>query len=376
MTPASRSCVPEADRPHAQAAHSRDRIRFQTAVTHAERHDDAIWELTDEHGVRRAYDMLLVANGHHRDPRWPEPVFPGSQTFTGTQIHAHDYRDNSFLEGKDVVVLGMGNSAMDIAVESSLIARSTHLAARRGAWIIPKYLFGRPTDQIMTSHRVPVRLASLVFERILRLHSGAPEHFGLPKPDHALSATHPTISGRILDRIAHGAITPRPNLERLDGDWVHFADGTRTRADVVIYCTGYRISFPFFDERLFSAPENRVELFQRMFDPQHPNLAFVALLQPLGATMPLAEAQGLLLADYLRGEYLLPALGQMRDAIRRDSAATRKRYVASPRHTIQVDFDRYLHDLRCERRRGAQRARDAGFPLPVPARSNEEMAAT
>ncbi len=353
----------------------RDRIRFETVVRRAELRDNALWELTDQHDVTRAYDMLLVANGHHWDPRWPEPAFPGSDTFAGTQIHAHDYRDNSFLEGRDVVVLGMGNSAMDIAVESSQVARTTHLAARRGAWIIPKYLFGRPTDQIVTSHRTPVWLASFVFERVLRLHTGAPERFGLPKPDHALSATHPTISGRILDRIAHGAISPRANIARLGPDWVQFADGTRTHADVVIYCTGYRISFPFFDERFFSAPDNRVELFERIFDPRHPNLAFIALLQPLGATMPLAEAQGRLLADYLRGEYVLPTPEQMRAAIRRDGVATRKRYVASPRHTIQVDFDRYRHGLQRERRRGAQRARDAGFVLPVTARASDATVA-
>ena len=346
----------------------RDRIRFETAVARAEKLDDGGWLLTDQHGVGRHHDVLLVANGHHWDARWPEPAFTGSQTFEGLQMHAHGYRDNGFLEGKDVVVLGMGNSAMDIAVESSFVARSTQLAARRGVWIIPKYLFGRPTDQIVTSHRVPVWVATQVFERVLRLHSGPPERFGLPRPDHALSAAHPTISGRILDSIAHGSVTPRPNIERLGPDWVQFADGTRVHADVVIYCTGYRISFPFFDERFLSAPGNRIELFHRIFDPRHESLAFVGLLQPLGAIMPLAEAQGRLLADHLRGCYRLPSRRRMLGDIARQNAAMRRRYVASPRHTIQVDFDRYLHDLERERRRGARRAAAAGFALPVPAR--------
>ena len=78
-----------------------------------------------------------MANGHHWDPRWPEPMFPGHDSFTGEQIHAHSYVDNDIFADKDVVILGMGNSAMDIAVESSYVARSTYLAARRGAWIIP-----------------------------------------------------------------------------------------------------------------------------------------------------------------------------------------------------------------------------------------------
>jgi thioredoxin reductase len=285
----------------------RDRIRFETAITRAEPCADVTWELTDERGVRRAYDMLIVANGHHWDARWPEPALPGPGTFAGRQLHAHDYRDNRFLEDRDVVVLGMGNSAMDIAVESSYVARSTHLAARRGAWIVPKYLFGRPADTLLPSRQIPVALASKAFELLLRLYAGPPERFGLQRPEHALSATHPTVSGRILDRIAHGSIAPHPNVERLGPDWVQFIDGTRVHADVVVYCTGYRISFPFFEERVVATGDNHVELFRRVFSPRHPSLAFVGLLQPVGAIMPLAEAQGRLLADYLRGKYRLPS---------------------------------------------------------------------
>ncbi len=90
---------------------------------------------------------MLVANGHHWDPRWPEPAFPGSEEFEGEQMHVHDYREPDVLEGKRVLVLGIGNSATDIAVESSRIAEKTFLAMRRGAYVVPKYLFGKPTDE-------------------------------------------------------------------------------------------------------------------------------------------------------------------------------------------------------------------------------------
>jgi cation diffusion facilitator CzcD-associated flavoprotein CzcO len=345
----------------------RDRILFETPVQHAAQLPDGTWELTCAGGTKRAYDMLIVANGHHWDARWPEPAFPGSDEFGGTQLHAHDYRDPEFLRGKDVVVLGMGNSAMDIAVESSYVARSTHLAARRGAWIVPKYLFGRPMDQLPHTPIVPDRITYKLFELFVRLHTGNPQRYGLPKPDHRFAQAHPTVSGRILDRIIHGAVTPRPNIERLGHDSVRFADGTEVHADVVIYCTGYRITFPFFHAGFLAAPDNRIDLFRRVFKPDSRSLAFVGLLQPLGAIMPLAEAQGSWLADYLRGRYRLPARRAMETEIRRDAARMRKRYVASKRHTIQVDFDRYLVELGRERRRGAERARAAGHALPVPA---------
>ena len=343
----------------------RDRIRFETKVEHAGRAEDGTWTITASDGTVERYDALLVANGHHWDPRWPEPAFPGSEGFQGEQMHAHAYMNPDGLHDKDVVVLGMGNSAMDIAVESSYVARTTYLAARRGAWIIPKYLFGKPTDQLRNDPRIPFKLRQRAIHHLVRLYAGDPQKFGLPKPDHAFGEAHPTISGRILDRITHGAVLVKPNIRRLDGDMVEFEDGTRVHADVVVYCTGYKITFPFFDEEFLSAKDNRIELYRRVFHPDIPNLFFIGLLQPLGAVMPLAEAQGRWVAEYLKGEYALPAEAEMRRFIAEDLAAMQKRYVASKRHTIQVDFDDYLADLAKEIQAGEQRARARGFALPV-----------
>src|SRR4051794_20025275 len=347
----------------------RHKILFETKVETVAHRDGGGYDVTTDDGVTRAYDMVLVANGHHWNPRMPEPAFPGSDTFAGTQLHAHDYVDNAIFADKDVVVLGMGNSAMDIAVESSYVARSTYLAARRGAWIIPKYMFGKPLDQISTSARAPFKLFSKSIELMIRSHVGAPERYGLPKPDHAFGQAHPTVSGRILDRITHGAVTPKPNIARLGEDFVEFTDGTRVHADVVVYCTGYQITFPFFEKSFIDAEDNHIELFRRVWHPDYDNLAFIGLLQPLGAIMPLSEAQGQWVTDYLRGEYRLPSPAEMRDDIRRDQEAMRKRYVASKRHTIQVDFDRYLFEIGRERDKGAERARAAGFVPALAARA-------
>jgi hypothetical protein len=336
----------------------REHIRFETPVEHAAREADGTWALTLGGGDGRAverFDYLLVANGHHWDARWPEPAFPGADTFAGTQIHAHDYRDDELFRDRDVVVLGMGNSAMDLAVESSYVAANTYLSARSGVWIVPKYLFGKPVDQYPNDPRVPFKIRQRVFERMVKLAVGDMQRYGLPEPDHRLGQAHPTVSGRILDRIQHGTIAPKPNIERLDGEEVVFADGTRVHADVVVYCTGYKISFPFFDEDFIAAPDNHIELFRRVFVPGIANLAFVALLQPVGAMMPIAEAQGKWIADHITGAYTLPSVAEMRADIAADQAALRKRYVASKRHTIQIDQDDYLHGLQKERSAGARR---------------------
>jgi dimethylaniline monooxygenase (N-oxide forming) len=348
----------------------RDRITFSTAVKRAARGPDGVWEVALSTGETRRYDAVVVANGHHWDPRWPEPAFPGADTFEGRQMHSHEYVDTQGFEGKKVVVLGMGNSAMDIAVEVSLVTERTLLAARRGAWIIPNYLFGKPSDQLPVNPRIPFSLRQRWVHELVKRVVGSPAAFGLPEPDHIVGQAHPTISNYILARVAHGEVVPKPNIAALEGASVRFADGSvEEDVDVVVYCTGYKVTFPFFDEDLISAPDNDLPLYRRVFHPEVDNVFFLSLLQPLGATMPLAEAQAHWVARFLRGEYQLPPPADVRADMERERARMFKRYVTSKRHTMQVDFDDYLFELRRELRRGGDRARRSGFALPVPARA-------
>jgi cation diffusion facilitator CzcD-associated flavoprotein CzcO len=344
----------------------RELITFQTGVADARRDADGVWMVTLEDGEHRRYDALLVANGHHWDPRWPEPPFPGS--FGGEQLHSHQYLDADRWRDHNVLVVGIGNSAMDIAVEASYIARRTLLSSRRGAYILPKYVFGRPLDQIGGSGpaaQLPWPVRRTVLSLIYRLAVGRVERYGLPTPDHRIGEAHPTVSADFLSRVAHGEITWKPNVAALEGAHVAFGDGTREPVDVIVWCTGYKVSFPFFDPQFLSAPDNDLQLYRHVFRPGIDNLFFVALLQPLGATMPIAEAQGRWIAAYLCGEYALPPQAMMAADIGREREQMTRRYVASKRHTMQVDFDTYMHALQRERRSGEARARAAGYPLPI-----------
>jgi cation diffusion facilitator CzcD-associated flavoprotein CzcO len=337
----------------------RDRITFRTRVERAEPREGGGWRIALDTGEEREYDVLLVANGHHWDPRWPEPQFPGTDVFAGTQLHSHHYLgdDPELFRDKSVVVLGMGNSAMDIAVEASFSARATYLSARRGAYVIPKYLFGRPLDQYAASTKIPFAVRRRVMETLLRIQVGDMERYGLPKPDHRFGEAHPTISDDVLSRIAHGEIHPRPTIERLTERTVVFADGSEVEADVVVYCTGYKVTFPFFDEDVISAPDNDLPLFRRVFHPERRDIFFIGLVQPLGAIMPLAQIQSEWVADHLAGRYALPDPAGLRADIEAERRRMFRRYVPSKRHTMQVDYDDYLAALERERRAGAERAR-------------------
>ena len=208
----------------------------------------------------------------------------------------------------------------------------------------------------MTSPRVPLAVRQRFMETTLRAAVGTMERYGLPKPDHRPLEAHPTISDSILTRLTHGDITPKPNIARLTAKTVVFADASEEPADIVIYGTGYKVSFPFFDAGLVSAPDNDLPLYRRVFHPDLRGLYFIALLQPLGATMPLAEAQSEWICDHLTGRYALPPRAALLRDIARERAAMRRRYVASKRHTMQVDYDDYLYELKRERKRGAKRA--------------------
>jgi hypothetical protein len=135
-----------------------------------------------------------------------------------------------------------------------------------------------------------------------------------------------------------------------------FADGSEVEADIVVYCTGYKVTFPFFDADLIAAPDNDLPLFRRVFHPRLRNVFFVGLLQPLGAIMPLVEAQGRLFASYLRGDYELPEPQEMRERARREREHVRRKFVATRRHTMQVDFDEYLESVAREQRAGRHRS--------------------
>jgi len=351
----------------------RDRIAFRTEVTRVQPVGDR-WEVTLDGGETRSYDAVMVANGHHWDPKYPEPPFPGQASFTGEQLHSHWYReaDERFVDRR-VLVLGIGNSATDIASETSRVSRMTYLATRRGAYVLPKFIGGVPLDQLAPSwaNRLPFQLTRPLLMKQVKAVQGTMESYGLPQPDHKLGQAHPTVSADLLDRIGHGRITPKPNIERIEGSTVHFVDGSSEQIDTIVWCTGYRITVPFLDDSVIGTAGNQVSLYRRVVHPDRPGLYFLGLVQPLGAIMPIAERQAEWIADLLEGDAALPAPERMRRAIEREDRKLRKRYVASTRHTIQVDFHTYMRALARERkrRRGVKHALPTVAPAPLAAKA-------
>ena len=329
----------------------RPHIRFRTEVADVSPSGRS-WTVTLQGGEQKTYSAVLVANGHLWDPRWPD--FPGR--FDGTAIHSHHYRTADPFDGKRVLVVGIGNSAVDIAVDLCRRARSVHLSTRRSAWVMPKYLMGIPVDRwaafFTRRLKLPVRLSRAILQRLMFLTVGDQARFGLPKPAHPMWKEHATLSQELLPYIGHGWIRVKPDVRELQGERIAFADGTSEPFDAVIYATGYRTTFPFLKPEVFEVRDNRVALYRRALPPDRPGLYFVGLLQPIGATIPLVEIQARWLAAVLAGEVKLPDRAAMDAEIARHNRALAKRYVGTARYTLEVDFKEYAAQLRGDMQRG------------------------
>lgn len=334
-------------------------IRFRTSVERVAPRASGGFSVTLGTGEQQCFDAVVVANGHHWNPRWPEPRIPGE--FSGIELHSHAYVDPNephSLAGKRVAVVGIGNSAVDIASE---LARArgdgrVFISTRRGAWVLPKYVLGRPLDEVSgAALPLPRALRQSLAELWYRWAVGDPRRFGLPLPDHRLGNAHPTVSNDLFGLLGAGALFAKPEIVRFHGAHAEFADGSREELDAVVYATGYRVTFPFFDASFISAPDNELPLYLRVFHPERPGVYFIGLAQPLGPIMPIAEAQAKLVAAHLADEYRLPSDAEMRRAARRERALVRARFGASARHTMQIDFDEYLNELEREHEFGRRR---------------------
>ena len=335
----------------------RETITFNTAVTNVETLPGGRWKVTLSTGEAREYDAVAVANGHHWDARMP--TYPGH--FEGYQVHSHHYRDPFEpydFRGKNVMIVGAGNSAMDISSELSQrpIAKNLFISMRRGVWVLPKYMDGSPADKAALPPWLPSKLGRKLARAKIKKTIGMMEDYGLPKPDHEPLDGHPSVSGEFLTRVGCGDIKPKPGIERLDGDSVVFTDGTHEQVDAIVWATGYNVTFPFLKQKELMPQENTFPLYKRMVKPGFETLFFLGLAQPLPTLVNFAEQQSKLVAAALTGEYAFPDAAEMDKVTEADEQLHLGHFYDSPRHRMQVDFGVYVADLLKEIKRGEKRA--------------------
>ena len=328
-------------------------IQFNTEVTDVRQNADGTWHVSTDKG-EADYQAVIVANGHHWNPRFPNPAFPGK--FTGETLHAHYYREPEQLYKKDILVVGIGNSAVDIACEAArqCTGNKVVISTRSGAHIIPNWIWSMPFDNLANplTSKLPLSIQRFLINTTLWLARGKQEDFGVPKPKRPILMEHPTLSQDLLNLSGRGLIKYKPNIKELKGKTVVFEDDTEDTFDTIVYATGYKVTFPFLKEAAFDVGEtNDLRLYKKVIHPDYQGLYFLAFIQPLGAIMPLAEVQSKWIANILKGTVRLPKREAMLQDIEKDKTAMAKRYKQSPRHTIQVDFHPYKESIEKEMKR-------------------------
>ncbi|KAK3810149.1 MAG: flavin monooxygenase-like protein [Benniella sp.] len=299
------------------------------------------------------FDYVMMCTGHHSAPRYP--TFPGMNptdpdAFTGQQIHSHFYREvPNDLKGKNVVVVGLGNSGVDLAVELSMNQCQVHLSVRSPIWVNPRWVMGKPLDHYTSRFAYWFPLIVLQVTAMLLVGLTNPQVHPVMKPKKRPFQAHTTINSLLHERISTGTVEPHVNVRRIGpGKRVEFEDGTFVDdIDAIYWCTGYHIRFPILDPVIVSdghedLDKNHVWLWNYMLPPRHPNLAFIGLYQATGALMPIAELQCRFLVQAWSGQSPLkkpiPDMEQMDREIQKMQDGIRKQYDDAPRHTIQVDY--------------------------------------
>ncbi len=342
----------------AYAAHFglRERITFNTSVVRVAAVDAQApapqWDVTVERDGKQAtirYDGVVVANGHNWNPKIPQ--YPGE--FGGEILHSADYKGADQLRGRRVLVVGAGNTGCDIAVEAAQNATATFHSTRRGYYYNPKFVFGKPSDQIadqLLAMRLPLALRRLAFAATLRTTMGKFEDFGLQKPDHAFFETHPIVNQQLVYYVGHGDITPKPDIEHFDAAGAVFTDGTRADVDLVVFATGYLAVFPFLaDQDALDAAEGRPQLALQMASPKYRNLWLSGLIQPDSGQWTIAHWQGMAIAACLDLQRRDPAAAQrLHDEL--NAERTRRfsggsHYKDSTRHYYEIAHQEYLEVL-------------------------------
>jgi cation diffusion facilitator CzcD-associated flavoprotein CzcO len=321
-------------------------IRLETRVVRAQLLPDLSWSVSSigpDGAKEEIFDYLIVCSGHHREPLVPEY----SGRFSGEVLHSSSYKRPDIFRDKRVLVVGGGNSACDIAVDISRVAQKSCISMRRGYHIVPKLLFGRPTDLVYARLRKMVRLPRSILQWLMdagvKLSIGPHEKYGLQPPQTKLLETHPTLNSDLLNALRSGKVLPRVGIKKLEGSVIHFDDGTVEEFDTLIWATGFHIRFPFLEKSVVAWDEaGPIPLYLKMMHREIPNIFFIGLFQPIGCIWRLADHQARIAALQISG--ILSRPDDVDNRVEVEIKSPHWHFDNALRHVVEVDY----HDFRAQ----------------------------
>jgi len=327
-------------------------IRFRSEVRRVRRDDDG-WTIDLADGASERFDSVVVATGHQSKPRHP----PFVSDFAGRYLHAHDYREPAPFAGQEVLVVGVGNSACDIAADICTVTRLTTMSARSPVLLMPRMFLGVPTSRVLARLEkpwMPWPLRRWIRTTISRMAHGTMEQWGFVTPR---TRTHPAGHHLLIGQFIWGRIVARPGIARVEGREVTFADGRRGRFDTMIAATGYLVHTPFLDEAHAPMEGDWSDLYLRVVKPGVQGLYFIGFFNVSGGgNVRMMDDQAELIAEIEAGLMRLPDAAEMRAAMTKERAQIARIYPDSPRYGLELDPGDYRRSLARARRTGRKRA--------------------
>ncbi|MEE6496149.1 hypothetical protein FKM82_002242 [Ascaphus truei] len=336
-------------------------IQFKTLVRSVRKRPDFAstgqWDITTEKDGEQetaTFDAVMVCSGHHSEPYYPLESFPGITKFRGKYLHSREYKNFERYKGKRVLIVGMGNSATDIAVELSRTAAQVFLSTRRGSWVMSRILDkGYPWDicfdtrlQNWLRNTLPSSVIMWMTEKKMNEwfdHA----NFGL-QPCDRTKFKEPLFNDELPSRITCGFVVVKPNVTEFTENSVRFDDGTvEENIDVIIFSTGYLYSFPFLDECIIKVEDNKTNLYRNIFPPslEKPTLGVIGLLQPLGPVMSAAEVQARWVTRVFKGLCKFPPPNEVVDDIAKKREILIKSFGTELDNSLRLDYIEYLDEL-------------------------------
>jgi dimethylaniline monooxygenase (N-oxide forming) len=327
-------------------------ISLRTKVLNCTQNEVGRWTVKFQEAgaepAERTYDALISATGINSIPVIPD--FKGKDTFKGEFLHSHYYRRPGRFEGKRVVLIGAGSGAIDLSSELAPGSREVHIVTRRGAWVIPRYVLGKPVeawDSRATQVWLPSSVAEWLQTVLLNFVQG--KHPKELRPDHRLMQQNPTIRSEFLERVHNGTIkVHRAEVESFTETGIMLTNGETIEADVVISCTGYRRLRPYLPDdilRTSETPEHEADLYKLVVPARHPNIYFVGYIEAAGPSPPAMEAQARFAVGAIAGHVQLPEGEALLKEIRAWQAWHSKTFVRSERHVNTETYVPYIDSL-------------------------------
>ena len=264
-------------------------VRTGARVERIDRDGDG-WTLTLAGGDALRAETVIVATGYNGTPWIPD--WPGRDGFAGDLVHSDDYRNPAPFRGRDVLVVGAGNSGAEIATDIAEGGASrTRLSVRTPPQIVRRATAGVPAQLIgMTIRKLPPGWVDPISLTLRKLSIPDMSAQGLPRPATGVgtqfraTGTTPILDVGIVGAVRRGAVEIVAAVESFDGADVLLADGSRIAPDAIIAATGFRAGLDELVGHL-GVLDGRGLPLKTDGEPALPGLWFVGFVPTLGGQL-------------------------------------------------------------------------------------------